>query len=164
MRITAHTRITVGRCRQHHPIRISARMRRYGVHFRHAGRYQIFNKRRRSVGDVAVVEGRIVEGSISSVCLKLLESARAPPSPSPLSSFPMEFISLFDFSSFAMLSCFHGHLPRCDCTSGFSKAKNEPRWFSLLINDREYSHRWVIMSKCSRCFDYGHFECSVHKI
>lgn len=31
---------------------VSARMRRYGVHFRHAGRYQIFNKRG---GDVAEV-------------------------------------------------------------------------------------------------------------
>lgn len=39
---------------------VSARMRRYGVHFRHAGRYQIFNKRG---GDVA--EG----GSIMDVRL-----------------------------------------------------------------------------------------------
>lgn len=77
MRITAHTRITpVGRCGHD---TISARMRRYGVHFRHAGRYQIFNKRGGGVAEVR-----------SIMDVRLWMPLHSPPLLSR-----MEFISLF---------------------------------------------------------------------
>ena len=122
-------------------------MRRYGVHFRCAGRYQIFNKRRRSVGDVACCRGsdgvalRERVRSISDSPPRSYSNLTHPPS-LPASNGIYIARLIFLLSSPNLLSlCSHGHLRR-DVTapSAFQRGEERAgalRRFSLLINDTD---------------------------